>query len=590
MPARSRRCRDAGRPGGGRNQRNDGRPDRVVRHSGPKRRARGSNAACEHRRRAHYPAGRVEIVVADNGSTDESAAVARAGRRDRARAAGRPARRAAQPGGRRRRAATSWRSSTPTTRSARTGFPRRSASWPTRRSRRSARPAGRRRPGTWVQRLYDRLRRHPPRARKRVDWLGSGNMAVRRAAFEARRRLRHVARNLRRRRSLPQAPRAGLRARRGRRACATCTSAIRRTLRHVFFGELWRGRDNVRVSLRAPRSWRTLVSAAIPVVNLVALVARRRRADRPGRRRVSRSRSSRGVSVLVLMALRASRHGRRRAGRAISRRPLPSPPPTSWAGRSRWPRASATAGGGGKRRRDARPHVDPRTAERPRHRRRSGEDDSARRRRARSRRASRSPSATSATCAIRCSASTSARAQLDIDYVEVRERHSFDPGIWRPLASLVRERRHRHRARARLQDQPARAVCSRGGRGVIPLATAHGWTGQSGARALPLLSGRASGCSRRFPRVIAVSSDIKNELVRRGARADRVTVVLNGIDPGRVPARPTAGTRSSGAELGLRPDGRRHRRRRPARTAEALRSADRGVRAARRGRARRCGW
>ena len=45
-----------------------------------------------------------------------------------------------------------------------------------------------------------------------------------------------------------------------------------RTLRHVFFGELWRGRDNVRVSLRAPRSWRTLVSAAIPAFNLLALV------------------------------------------------------------------------------------------------------------------------------------------------------------------------------------------------------------------------------------------------------------------------------------------------------------------------------
>jgi hypothetical protein len=44
-----------------------------------------------------------------------------------------------------------------------------------------------------------------------------------------------------------------------------------RTLRHVFFGELWRGRDNVRVSLRAPRTWRTLVSAAIPVFNLLAL-------------------------------------------------------------------------------------------------------------------------------------------------------------------------------------------------------------------------------------------------------------------------------------------------------------------------------
>jgi GT2 family glycosyltransferase len=44
-----------------------------------------------------------------------------------------------------------------------------------------------------------------------------------------------------------------------------------RTLRAVFLGELWRGRDNIRVSLRPPRTWRTLASAAIPALNLVAL-------------------------------------------------------------------------------------------------------------------------------------------------------------------------------------------------------------------------------------------------------------------------------------------------------------------------------
>src|SRR4029453_7387341 len=38
-------------------------------------------------------------------------------------------------------------------------------------------------PGTWVQRTYDRLRRHGAGQRE-VDWLGPGNMAVRRKAFE----------------------------------------------------------------------------------------------------------------------------------------------------------------------------------------------------------------------------------------------------------------------------------------------------------------------------------------------------------------------------------------------------------------------
>jgi len=35
----------------------------------------------------------------------------------------------------------------------------------------------------------------------------------------------------------------------------------------------------------------------------------------------------------------------------------------------------------------------------------------------------------------------------------------------------------------------------------------------------------------RYPRVIAVSTDIKNQLVRFGARAERVSVILNSIDP-----------------------------------------------------------
>jgi glycosyltransferase involved in cell wall biosynthesis len=35
----------------------------------------------------------------------------------------------------------------------------------------------------------------------------------------------------------------------------------------------------------------------------------------------------------------------------------------------------------------------------------------------------------------------------------------------------------------------------------------------------------------RYPRVIAVSTDIKQQLVRHGARPERVTVILNAIDP-----------------------------------------------------------
>src|SRR6185503_10299286 len=31
-------------------------------------------------------------------------------------------------------------------------------------------------------------------------------------------------------------------------------------------------------------------------------------------------------------------------------------------------------------------------------------------------------------------------AQLDVEYVEIRERHSFDPSVWHQLRNLVRER------------------------------------------------------------------------------------------------------------------------------------------------------
>lgn len=125
-------------------------------------------------------------------------------------------------------------------------------------------------PATWVQRLYDRLRRHP-RTQEEVSWLGSGNMAVRRTAFQevgGFDTLLETCEDV----DLCRKLRA-----RGKRLMADARLhnvhyGDPRTLRHVFFGELWRGRDNVRVSLRAPRSWRTLLSAAIPAFNLLALL------------------------------------------------------------------------------------------------------------------------------------------------------------------------------------------------------------------------------------------------------------------------------------------------------------------------------
>lgn len=78
-----------------------------------------------------------------------------------------------------------------------------------------------------------------------------------------------------------------------------------RTLRHVFFGELWRGRDNVRVSLRRPRYWRTLVSAAIPAFNLLALATTVVGVLSVSRLGIALA-SMAALSVLVMVGIRAS--------------------------------------------------------------------------------------------------------------------------------------------------------------------------------------------------------------------------------------------------------------------------------------------
>jgi glycosyltransferase involved in cell wall biosynthesis len=122
-------------------------------------------------------------------------------------------------------------------------------------------------------------------------------------------------------------------------------------------------------------------------------------------------------------------------------------------------------------------------------------------------------------------------AALGIDYVEVHERHSFDLAVWPSLRRLVRDRGvdivHAHEYKS---DLLALALAQSDG--VIPLATVHGWTGQS-RREL----GCYYPCDRRllarYPRLIAVSTQIKAQLAKSGTRPDRVTVVLNGIDARR---------------------------------------------------------
>ena len=120
-------------------------------------------------------------------------------------------------------------------------------------------------------------------------------------------------------------------------------------------------------------------------------------------------------------------------------------------------------------------------------------------------------------------------ATLGVRYEEITERHSFDPSIWPALVRLVRSRQievvHAHEYKT---DLLAWLLARR--TGVAALATAHGWTGRS-ARERRVYYPLDKRLLARFPRVVAVSSEIKRELEVHGARADGITVLLNTIDP-----------------------------------------------------------
>jgi len=117
--------------------------------------------------------------------------------------------------------------------------------------------------------------------------------------------------------------------------------------------------------------------------------------------------------------------------------------------------------------------------------------------------------------------------QLGIEYVEVIEKHSFDRGIWHQLRSLVKDREidivHAHDHKT---DFLAWLLSLR--EEIIPLSTAHGFAGDSPQERLYYAVEKR--LLARFPRVIAVSNPIRNELIRTGSHPERVTVINNAID------------------------------------------------------------
>jgi glycosyltransferase involved in cell wall biosynthesis len=121
----------------------------------------------------------------------------------------------------------------------------------------------------WVQQQYDGLRDRPAK-RQDVAWLGSGNLAVKRSAFLS---IRGFNADLTACEDVDLCNRLIISGHRivSDPALRSVHFGDPRTLKALFFGELWRGRDNIRVTVRGPKTIRNLRSALVPVVQLTGV-------------------------------------------------------------------------------------------------------------------------------------------------------------------------------------------------------------------------------------------------------------------------------------------------------------------------------
>jgi hypothetical protein len=122
---------------------------------------------------------------------------------------------------------------------------------------------------TWVQRAYDGLRARTS-DRRDVEWLGAGNLAIRRTVFEQIGGFDEGLEACEDVQLCQAVRRAGHRVA-GEPGMKSVHHGDPRTLTELFLGELWRGRDNLRVSLRGPMTVRTLPSMILPVAGLASL-------------------------------------------------------------------------------------------------------------------------------------------------------------------------------------------------------------------------------------------------------------------------------------------------------------------------------
>jgi hypothetical protein len=121
--------------------------------------------------------------------------------------------------------------------------------------------------GTWVQRTYGQLR-GAPRDQQDADWLGSGNLAVNRGAFE---RVHGFDTRLETCEDVDFCHRLrmnGLRVVSDARL-KSVHHGDPRTLWEVLKSERWRGRDNLRVTFRKPVVWASVPSAVVPLLHVL---------------------------------------------------------------------------------------------------------------------------------------------------------------------------------------------------------------------------------------------------------------------------------------------------------------------------------
>lgn len=141
--------------------------------------------------------------------------------------------------------------------------------------------------------------------------------------------------------------------------------------------------------------------------------------------------------------------------------------------------------------------------------------------------------------------------KLDIDYCEVIQTKRLDrnllPALQRVLNDFAPDIVHAH-------DYKSTFYASRLSKNnsVKPISTLHGWTGHHWREKFIYYPGERL-VLRKFPLCLAVSSDIRNTLIRWGVPANRVQVILNGIDPSRYRPDPQA-ARESRKTLGLTVD------------------------------------